>query len=173
MVARGRFFGNFEYTIDGKGRLAVPVTFRKKLGPDEDAFILIPGRFNTIEVHPYSEWSDYEDRVLRHQPEHTEEAQRFSILAYSMAGEATLDVQGRILLPKHLRDWAGIAQNVIIAGAGRFFLIWEPEKYRQFVAEAMPRYQRDRDEAARQGWERMGQFGFGAGQDFSRSGPGQ
>jgi len=173
VLAKGRFFGKFEYTIDSKGRLAVPVTFRKKLGPDEDSFVFVPGRFQTIEVHPYQEWNDYEDRVLRHQPEHTEEAQRFSILLYSQAGEATLDVQGRILLPKHLREWAGIDNEVIITGAGRFFLIWEPERYRRFVADSMPRYQQDRDEATRQGWERRRQIGSSAGDDISCAGPGE
>ncbi len=163
MGLRGRFFGTFEYTIDAKGRLAVPVAFRKKLGPDEDTFIFAPGRFHTIEVHPYKEWEDYENRVLRYQPEHTEEAQRFTTLLYATSGEAELDVQGRILVPKHLRDWAGINQEVIITGAGKFFLIWEPERYRQFVNESMPRYQKDRDEATRQGWERLRHFEGGEG----------
>ncbi len=172
MFNKGRFFGTFEYTIDGKGRLAVPVAFRKKLGPDEVAFILVPGRFQTIEVHPYNEWNDYEDRVLRYQPEHTEEAQRFSILLYSQAGEASLDVQGRILLPKHLREWAGINNDVIITGAGRFFLIWEPERYRRFVADSMPRYHQDRDEATRQGWERI-KHGARMSGDLSSAGSGQ
>lgn len=158
MMGLGRFMGEFEYTIDGKGRLAVPVEFRKKLGPDENRLIFLPGRFQTIEVHPYTEWSDYEDRVLRHLPEHTEEAQRFFILLYSQAGEATLDVQGRVLLPKHLREWAGIKSNVVITGAGKFFLIWEPERYRKFVMESMVNYQRDRNEAGRQAWEMMLRF---------------
>lgn len=151
---KGRFFGTFEYTIDGKGRLAVPVAFRKKLAADEDTFIFAPGRYQTIEVYPLSEWNDYEERVLRHQPEFTEEAQRFRILLYSQSGEASLDVQGRILIPKHLREWAGIDQNVVVTGAGAFFLIWEPERFRRFASEWMPRYQKDRDEASRQGWER-------------------
>lgn len=163
MGMRGRFFGTFEYTIDAKGRLAVPVAFRKKLGPEEDTFIFAPGRYQTIEVYPYSEWNEYEERVLRHQPEYTEAAQRFRILLYSQSGEAVLDVQGRILLPKHLREWAGIEQDVIVTGAGRSFLIWQPERFRKFVNEWMARYQEDRDEATRQGWEWMRQFGSGGG----------
>lgn len=154
MVGKGRFFGIYHYTIDAKGRIAVPVAFRKKLGPDEGTFIFVPGRFQTIEVHPIAEWQEYEERVLRFQPEHTEESQRFTLLLYSQAGEASLDVQGRILLPKHLREWAGINSEVVIAGAGSFFLIWEPERYWNFINESMPRYQKDRDEAGRQGWER-------------------
>ncbi len=155
LISKGRFFGEYGYTIDAKGRIAVPIAFRKKLGPEEDTFVFVPGRFQTIEVYPAKEWERYEEEVLRHQPEHTEESQRFIMFLYSQAGEATLDVQGRILLPKHLRDWAGINSNVVIAGAGSYFLIWEPQRYQAFIAESRANYQKNRDEAGRQGWERM------------------
>lgn len=158
MLGLGRFIGEFEYTIDSKSRLAVPVEFRKKLGPDENKFIFLPGRFQTIEVYPYTEWNDYQNRELRHLPEYSEKVQRFLTLLYALAWEATLDVQGRVLMPKHLKEWAGIINNVVITGAGRFFMIWEPERYRKFVTESMVNYQRDRNEAGRQAWEMMLRF---------------
>lgn len=152
-MARARFYGTFEYSVDGKGRVAVPVVFRKKLGPDEDTFFFAPGRDRTIEVHPIAEWDEYESRTLHSLPEHSRAAQRFQRFLYASACEARLDTQGRIMLPRHLRELAGIEDSVVIAGAGRSFEIWEPHSFRRFVDEAKVTYDTDRNVAASEGWK--------------------
>jgi len=150
-MARARFYGTFEYSVDSKGRVAVPVAFRKKLGSEEDTFFFAPGRDRTIEVHPMTEWDDYENRTLHKQPEHSRAAQRFQRFLYASACEAKLDTQGRIMLPRHLRELAGIDESVIIAGAGRSFEIWEPHNFRRFVEEARVTYDSDRNVAGAEG----------------------
>jgi len=152
-MGRARFFGNFVHAVDGKGRVAVPVGYRKKLGPQETTFFLVPGRDRAIEVHLAGEWDEYERRILENQPEHAPETLRSKRYLYSQSVEVSLDTQGRLLMPKHLIEDAGIADSAIVAGMGSFFELWEPDRYRSFIAEEKSRYDSDRNAAARQGWE--------------------
>jgi MraZ protein len=139
--------------MDSKGRVAVPVVFRKKLAPDENTFFCVPGRDRAVEVHVADEWEEYQRRYLEDQPEFAPETQRSRRYLYSQSAEVTLDSQGRLLVPKHLQEEAGIVNDVVVAGMGSFFELWEPQRYSAFIAEAKQRYDSDRNAAARQGWE--------------------
>ncbi|MEO0079726.1 MAG: division/cell wall cluster transcriptional repressor MraZ [candidate division WOR-3 bacterium] len=171
-MGRPRFFGEHEYTVDAKGRVAIPVAFRKKLGPGEETFFLVPGRDMTIEVHPLPGWDEYENRTLRQFPEGKRETQRVKRFLYGRGTEATLDSQGRILLPQRLRERAGITNEVVFAGVGDFFEIWEPSRYRKFMEEADKSYDEDRNVASLEGKNGGCEHGS-AGANVPRTGDGQ
>ncbi|MEO0073978.1 MAG: division/cell wall cluster transcriptional repressor MraZ [candidate division WOR-3 bacterium] len=152
-MGRARFFGNFVHSVDTKGRVAVPVGYRKKLAPDEDTFVLVPGRDQAIEVRLVRDWEEYERQILENQPEYAPETLRSKRYLYSRSAEVSLDSQGRLLLPRHLLEEAEITTEAVIAGMGSFFELWNPERYRAFIAEERQRYDTDRNAAARHGWE--------------------
>lgn len=152
-MGRARFFGNFVHSVDAKGRVAVPVVYRKKLAPDEDTFVLVPGRDRAIEARLIRDWEEYESQILENQPEYAPEALRSKRYLYSRSAEVSLDNQGRLLLPRHLLEEAEITNEAVVAGMGSFFELWNPERYRAFIAEEKQRYDTDRNAAARHGWE--------------------
>lgn len=154
-MGRARFLGNLLHSVDPKGRVAVPAGFRKKLAPGEDTFILVPGRDHAIEVRLVRDWEEYERQVLENQPEHAPEALRSKRYLYSRSAEVSLDNQGRLLLPRHLLEEAEITTEAVVAGMGSFFELWNPERYRAFIAEEKQRYDTDRNAAARHGWEAL------------------
>jgi len=172
-VGRPRFSGTYDYSVDSKGRVAIPVAFRKELGPSEETFFLVPGRDMTIEVHPLSAWDDYENRTLLKFPEDRREAQRASRYLYASATKATLDSQGRILLPKRLKERAGIKNEVVFAGAGNCFEIWEPQRFHAYMEEAEKSYDQDRNVASRQRRQGEPEHDRSGGTEVSRAGDGQ
>jgi MraZ protein len=81
-----------------------------------------------IAVYPLPEWLVIEQSFasLNMASQRLRQFQRFFI---SGAVEATLDKQGRVLIPQHLRSYAALKKDVVVAGAGRKFEIWDLERY--------------------------------------------
>lgn len=147
------FLGEFRFSVDAKGRVQVPNSFRQRLSPEsEGKFVLQRGRDRTIEVHPLSEWRAYWDRTLQNLRRYQERARRVRRLALASAAEITMDKQFRLLIPKHLLEWAGVKGEAVLAGAGEYFEIWEPGVYDGFVRQARQTHDEDLAELERHGW---------------------
>ena len=122
------FIGRYDHTIDQKGRLAVPSRWRETLlGLHEDRLVLTKhrvGENRCVHVHPLSSW----EKVLRRFDEQPPLDLRMQALqrAYVSHGqECPMDPQGRILLPPHLRAYAGLERDVRFVGFGRHASIWD------------------------------------------------
>jgi len=123
-----QFIGRYDHTIDQKGRLAVPSRWRETLlGLHEDRLVLTKHRVGAnrcVHVHPLSSW----EKVLRRFDEQPPLDLRMQALqrAYVSHGqECPMDPQGRILLPPHLRAYAGLERDVRFVGFGRHASIWD------------------------------------------------
>ena len=123
-----QFIGRYDHTIDQKGRLAVPSRWRETLlGLHEDRLVLTKHRVavnRCVHVHPLSSW----EKVLRRFDEQPPLDLRMQALqrAYVSHGqECPMDPQGRILLPPHLRTYAGLERDVRFVGFGRHASIWD------------------------------------------------
>jgi len=151
-VADSIFLDEYRHSVDSKGRVAVPNSYRKRLPPEsEGKFVLSKGRDRTIEVHPLSEWRAFWDRTLRKLPRFQLRAKRIR-RQLARASEVVVDDQGRVLIPKHLREHAGIESDVVIAGAGEYFEIWAPAEYQNSLDEAARNDEEDLAEMERLGW---------------------
>jgi len=117
-----RFVGNFEHTIDDKGRLILPSSFRAKLA--EGAFITPLD--HCLAILPAKEFDRMADR-LEAQVANGEVGVNALRHFASQADEVTPDSQGRVRLLPHLRDLVGLDRNVIVTGALRRIEIWDPE----------------------------------------------
>lgn len=137
------FYGEFAHTIDRKGRLIVPAKFRQALKEHEvKSLFLTRGLDGCLFLFPEGEWRMAETR-FKQIPFTKAEGRKFNRLFFSGAAEVTVDGLGRLLVPKTLKDFAEIKQEVIIVGVSNRIEIWSKDKWHAFY------------EASRQGFEEI------------------
>src|SRR3712207_6696627 len=106
------FIGEYNHTVDTKGRVSLPVKFREALG---DVFYITKGMENCLFIYDRTEWENMDEKLKKLRL--TQKAARgFSRLFYSGAMELESDKQGRIVIPPHLRGYAGIDKDVVLIG---------------------------------------------------------
>ena len=101
------FMGEYNHTVDAKGRLIVPSRFREQLGED---FVVTRGLDGCLSIYARDEWNALEEKL--HALPYTNPAAR-KLTRFLVAGAATCEVdkQGRILLPAALREYAKISRD--------------------------------------------------------------
>lgn len=119
------FMGEYNHTIDAKGRLIIPSRFREKLGSD---FVVTKGLDGCLFVYPNEEWTSMEEK-FRNIPLTTKDARKFSRFFFSGAAVCEVDKQGRILLPQVLREFADLQKDVVLAGVLGRIEIWSKERW--------------------------------------------
>ena len=120
------FMGEYNHTIDAKGRLIIPSKFREILG---DVFVVTKGLDGCLFVYDNEEWKRFEEK-LRALPITNKEARQFVRFFLAGAAEVEVDKQGRILLPNVLREFAQINKDVALLGVGSRIEIWKSEAKR-------------------------------------------
>jgi MraZ protein len=120
------FTGEFRHTIDAKGRLIVPSRLREELENDQLVLTLWPD--GCIAIWSGAGWRELEDR-LKEQRRNDPNARSVVRAIAAGAHQDKVDRQGRITVPTHLRDWAEVTREVVVAGALDHGEIWSPEKW--------------------------------------------
>jgi len=140
------FMGEYNHTIDQKGRLIIPSKFREVLG---DEFVVTKGLDGCLFVYDQTEWQSFEEK-LKALPTTSKDARQF--VRFFLAGAASVEVdkQGRILLPAVLREFAALEKDISLIGVGSRVEIWSKERW-----EGMASYD-DMEEIA----EHMAEFGL-------------
>ena len=112
--------GEYEHTLDAKGRISMPAKLRKDMG---DKFILTKGLDGCLFAFSQEEWLNFENK-LKLLPLSDKNARNF--VRYFLAGatECELDKQGRFLIPANLRISANLEKEAIIIGVGTRLEIW-------------------------------------------------
>ena len=142
------FMGEYNHTIDAKGRLIVPAKFREILG---DNFIVTKGLDGCLFVYPNDEWTRFEEK-LKSLPLTNKNARQFTRFFLAGAAACEVEKQGRILLPQVLREFASLEKDVVLVGVASRIEIWSRERW----DESMNTYDGDMDEVA----ENMESLGF-------------
>ena len=119
------FTGEFRHTIDAKGRLIVPSRMRDELGEE---VVLSRWLDPCIAIWSRSEWAQIEAK-LRAQKSGSSAARRLIRKIAGSAHEDTVDKQGRVIVPAHLREAAGLTRDVVIVGALDRAEVWNPDRY--------------------------------------------
>ncbi len=127
------FTGEYRHSIDAKGRLIVPARLRPAL--EGDAVVLTRWLENCIALWSAAGWEEIEGR-LRAQNAATPAARAFVRMVASSAFPDTIDKQGRISVPQHLREMAGIDRDVVVTGVLNHAEIWTPDLWRQQQQQA-------------------------------------
>jgi MraZ protein len=125
------FLGEFEHSMDDKGRVAVPARFREELELAE-GLILTRGFDRCLQAFPRPAWERLRQRVSSLSMGN-EEARNLRRLLFSGAVDVEVDRQGRILIPQNLREYASLAEQVVLAGMDVYFEIWSNERWRSVL----------------------------------------
>ncbi|MGB3305978.1 MAG: division/cell wall cluster transcriptional repressor MraZ [Thermomicrobiales bacterium] len=124
------FLGRFEHTLDSKGRIAIPSRFRADLG---DGLVVTRGIDRCLAVYPMAAWQNLAARI-NDLSMADPNARLLRRMVFSEAMDATLDGQGRVLLPGDLRTYAGIDREAIVVGLHSSFEIWSPQRWAEVNA---------------------------------------
>ena len=121
------FIGEFEYRVDEKGRVPVPPRFRTE-ELKRDGMVLSPGMEKCITLYPASEWKKIAD-TLTTGPLLPSKLRKLNRAIFATAFSVEMDGQGRIIVPSHLRQHAGINDEVVITGANAYIEIWSKDQW--------------------------------------------
>lgn len=124
------FIGEYQHSIDPKGRIIMPSKYRELLG---SCFIITKGLDQCLFVFTLGEWANFTNQVkeLTLGKKNARTAARFF---FSGAVEVEIDKQGRALIPSNLRNYANLNKDVCIAGVHTRIEIWDKEKWEENVA---------------------------------------
>ena len=142
------FMGEYNHTIDPKGRLIIPAKFREALG---DEFVVTKGLDGCLFVYANTEWNNFEEK-LRTLPLTNKNARQFTRFFLAGAAACEVDKQGRILIPQVLREFAKLEKDVVLVGVASRIEIWSKEVWEESIST----YDTDMDEVA----ENMENLGF-------------
>jgi MraZ protein len=123
------FRGPSKVTLDAKGRLAIPSRHRERiLTRANGALVATVDRDYCLLIYPLPEWEEIERKLVR-LPSLNKVARKLQRLMLGYATELEMDTQGRILLAKELREFAGIERDAILIGQGNKFELWDEKRW--------------------------------------------
>ena len=117
--------GEYEHTLDTKGRLSMPAKLRRDMG---ETFILTKGLDGCLFAFSQNEWMNFETK-LKSLPLSDKNARNFVRFFLAGATECDIDKQGRFLIPSNLREAAKLEKEAIIIGVGTRLEIWNKETW--------------------------------------------
>ena len=125
MFMANMFTGEYNHSLDPKGRVIMPAKFREELG---ESFMLTMGFDGCICVYSNEEWMTFVEK-LRTLPELRREARQTIRHFVARAAQCELDKQGRILIPQKLREYAGLTKDVVFGGVLSKIEVWSRERW--------------------------------------------
>lgn len=129
------FKGQAEYSVDSKGRVAIPSSMRSVLNPEaKGTFTVTRGLDKCIFLYPLDQWSQIEAEIAELNS-FNPEARRFIRRIMRWAREVSLDKQGRITLPKNLINFADLDGTALILGSFDHIEIWDPDHFDEYLNE--------------------------------------
>jgi len=129
-----QFFGTYTHSIDPKGRVAIPSRIRKNFSPEAgNSLVLTKGSDSCIYLYPKDIFSEVISEVLKLNSNIRKENRLLRSITHNIH-EEEMDGQSRIILPQPLKTYAGIENEVLIAGSGSRIELWNPAKYDEYLA---------------------------------------
>lgn len=130
------FLGEYQHSLDAKGRLILPVRFRARLA---EGCVLTPGQDHCLYVYPGEEWEQVSEQLIQSRIS-SSKARAFTRFWFSGSTEEIPDKQGRVHLPEQLRGYANLDREVAVLGVGRRIEIWDRERWAAKRAEGEQEY---------------------------------
>lgn len=114
--------GEYQHSLDAKGRLFIPSKLREDLG---DVFYVTISMDKCLSAYSAESWQTFSDKVDA--MPYVKQRKMRPLFAYATRCE--LDSQGRILLPQNLRDFAGLTKNVTVVGSNNHAEFWDSDSW--------------------------------------------
>jgi MraZ protein len=142
----GMFLGTFQLKLDDKGRLSIPARYREVLQqkyqsgpPRTDPDVILCSIGPRISAYPWAVWERMTDALdeANALPGLHHEARDLDYILSGNAAECTIDTQGRVLIPPHLRTKAKLNGEATIIGLRRYFEIWDHATWEEYEASRL------------------------------------
>ena len=132
------FLGEYEVTLDAKGRFLLPVGIKKQL-PEEsgEKFVIARGFEKCLTLYPKKNWDPIMAEMIKVN-DYKAENREFLRFFTMGAEETVLDSAGRLLVPPNLKGYAGLEKEVVLVSVINKIEIWDKSKYQQFFDSFSP-----------------------------------
>lgn len=128
-MARARFRGISEHSLDDKGRLSLPSRFKEELRHYEsDTLMITLWGEKHLRIYPLAEWEELEDKLRSSRDENVDVSELLRYLIGTVT-ECPLDKQGRLLLPQGLRSLVNMQKDIVLIGMTDWIEIWNRETW--------------------------------------------
>ena len=124
------FIGEYEHTLDEKKRVSLPKAFRSALGKK---IIMTRGLDNCLFVYSRSSWEKVAAK-LQELSIAQADTRGFNRFILSGAAEVEVDAAGRVLIPDHQKQFAGLDKEVVFAGVSDRVEVWDKQKWTEYKA---------------------------------------
>ena len=132
------FLGEYEATLDAKGRFLLPAGFKKQLAESAgEQFVLNRGFEKCLSLYPMNEWQPIFERISKLN-DFDPKVRQFRRYFLNGATNIESDSAGRLLLPKALMDYAGLEKDVVLVSAVNKIEIWDKTRYTKFFENFSP-----------------------------------
>lgn len=118
------FMGEYNHTIDTKGRLIVPAKFRDQLG---EAFVITRGNDGCLAIYSMEAWETFMEKVSA--LPNTKDSRNYARMFIGISEQVETDKQGRILIPTGLRELAGLEKDVVLVGVIDKIEVWDKSRW--------------------------------------------
>lgn len=136
------FLGTHQPRLDDKGRLFLPAKFRDELAA---GLVITKGQERCLYVWPLAEF-DRVTQAMSTAPVTAKATRDFGRVLFSSGSAEVPDKQGRITLPAALREYAGLARDVVVIGNNTRVEIWDETAWAAYLADREPVYAELADE---------------------------
>ena len=121
--------GTYNHALDTNGRLIIPARLREELG---EGFVITRNMDKCLSVYPKSEWDALTEKLNTLPLISSEPARKITRAICGNSSVSEVDKQGRILIPQHLREYAGLTKDITLVGANRLVEIWDTKTWEQY-----------------------------------------
>jgi MraZ protein len=125
------FLGTYAPKLDDKGRIILPAKFWDEL---EAGIVVTRGQERCLYVFPEPEFARLY-ALMRQAPVTSKAARDYQRVFLSGASNETPDKQGRVTVPPHLRDYAGLTRECVVIGAGPRLEVWDAQTWDTYLAD--------------------------------------
>lgn len=129
------FLGEYESTLDAKGRFLLPAALKKQVPDGENHFVINRGFEKCLNLYPSKIWEKIIEERINKLNDFDPKVRQFKMFFLGGATEVELDTANRILLPPSLKEFAGLSKDIVLASDLNKIHIWDAGKYKQFFED--------------------------------------
>lgn len=126
------FRGQYEHSLDSKDRLTIPARFRAAL---DEGVVLLESLDPCVAIYPVAEYARFAERFLAELNPLSRKGRMMVRRFHARSHDESLDSAGRVRLPKHLAEYAGLAGTCVIVGVDDHLEVWDPQRWAEHDAE--------------------------------------
>ena len=120
------FRGASQIALDAKGRMAIPVRYRERLVSRADGHLVATVDRECLLIYPLPDWEEFEEKLMA-VPNFNPVARRYQRIMMGYSKDLHMDANGRVLLPKELRQVANLERRAVLLGQGNKFELWDED----------------------------------------------